>query len=52
MYVWDNFWLLYRRERILSIPRLVVGQTVIKQVVNDDYRVKQMGFLGNYIGEH
>jgi trimethyllysine dioxygenase len=52
MYVWDNFRLLHGRERILSTPRLAVGQTVIEQVVNDNYRAKQMSFLGNYIGEH
>jgi trimethyllysine dioxygenase len=52
MYVWDNFRLLHGRERILSTPRLAVGQTVIEQDVNDNYRVKQMGFLGQYLGEH
>jgi trimethyllysine dioxygenase len=52
MYVWDNFRLLHGREKIFSTPRLAIGQTVIEQVVNDHYRVKQMGFLSRLIGEH
>ena len=52
MYVWDNFRILHGRERIFSTPRLAVGQTVIEQVVNDHYRVKQMEFLTRYMNEH
>lgn len=51
MYVWDNFRFLHGRERVFSTPRLAVGQTVIEQVVNDHYRVRQMDFLSRYIGE-
>ncbi|OCL10858.1 Clavaminate synthase-like protein [Glonium stellatum] len=52
MYVWDNFRLLHGRENIFSTPRMAIGQTVIEQVVNDHYRVKQMDFLSRFIGEH
>lgn len=52
MYVWDNFRLLHGRERMFSTPRMVIGQTVIEQVVNDHYRVKQMAFLSRFVGEH
>jgi trimethyllysine dioxygenase len=52
MYIWDNFRLLHGREKIFSTPRMAVGQTVIEQVVNDQYRVKQMEFLNQFIGEH
>ncbi|KAK6530537.1 hypothetical protein TWF694_003878 [Orbilia ellipsospora] len=52
MYVWDNFRLLHGREKVLSTPRMAVGQTVIEQVVNDNYRVKQMVYLSQFIGEH
>jgi len=52
MYVWDNFRLLHGREQIFSTPRMAIGQTVIEQVVNDHYRIKQMDFLSRFIGEH
>jgi len=52
MYVWDNFRLLHGRNKIFSTPRMAIGQTVIEQVVNDNYRVKQMDFLSRFIGEH
>jgi len=52
MYVWDNFRLLHGREQIFSTPRLAVGQTVVEQVVNDNYRVKQMNFLSQFIDHH
>ncbi|KAL9619187.1 MAG: hypothetical protein Q9160_006196 [Pyrenula sp. 1 TL-2023] len=51
LYVWDNFRILHGRERILETPRLAVGQTVIEQVVVDEWRRVCMRELEGLIGE-
>ncbi|KAL1963018.1 hypothetical protein VTN77DRAFT_8766 [Rasamsonia byssochlamydoides] len=38
LYIWNNFKILHRRERVLETPRTGVGQTVPEQVVADRYR--------------
>jgi trimethyllysine dioxygenase len=52
LYVWDNFRILHGREKIFDVPRTAVGQTVIEQVVSDQYRAVKMEWLRQYIGEH
>lgn len=52
MYLWDNFRILHGREKIFSIPRTAVGQTVIEQVVADQYRSVKMASLRQYIPEN
>jgi alpha-ketoglutarate-dependent taurine dioxygenase len=51
LYVWDNFRVLHGREKVFDVPRTAVGQTVIEQVVNDQYRVLKMGWLKEFIDE-
>jgi alpha-ketoglutarate-dependent taurine dioxygenase len=51
MYIWDNFRILHGREKVFETPRLAVGQTVIEQDVNDQYRVVKMAWLTRYIPE-
>jgi alpha-ketoglutarate-dependent taurine dioxygenase len=52
MYVWDNFRILHGREKIFDVPRIAVGQTVIEQVVSDQYRTVKMGWLTQFMEEH
>jgi alpha-ketoglutarate-dependent taurine dioxygenase len=52
LYVWDNFRILHGREKIFDVPRTAVGQTVIEQVVSDQYRAVKMGWLKEFIDEH
>ena len=52
MYLWDNFRILHGREKIFEIPRTAVGQTVIEQVVSDQYRIVKMSWLTQYISEN
>ncbi|KUJ16667.1 Clavaminate synthase-like protein [Mollisia scopiformis] len=51
LYIWDNFRILHGRERILTTPRTVVGQTVPEQVVDDAYRVLKMRRLKGFMDE-
>lgn len=51
LYLWDNFRILHGRERLLEVPRTAVGQTVIEQVVNDEYRRLCADRLRGCIGE-
>jgi trimethyllysine dioxygenase len=52
LYVWDNFRILHGREKIFDVPRTAVGQTVIEQVVSDQYREVKMAWLKEFIDEH
>ncbi|KAI9769571.1 MAG: hypothetical protein M1839_003643 [Geoglossum umbratile] len=51
LYIWDNFRVLHGRERVLTVPRTSVGQTVPEQIVVDGYRVLKMKLLKGYIDE-
>lgn len=52
LYVWDNFRILHGRDKIFDVPRTAVGQTVIEQVVSDQYRAVKMGWLKEFVDEH
>ena len=45
MYIWDNFNVLHGREKVLSVPRTCVGQSVPEQVVMDGWREMLTGKL-------
>ena len=49
LFIWDNFRILHGRNRVLEVPRTVVGQTVPEQVVADQYRAVKMAKLRGFI---
>jgi trimethyllysine dioxygenase len=49
LFIWDNFRILHGRNRVLEVPRTVVGQTVPEQVVVDQYRAVKMAKLRGFI---
>ncbi|CAF9912343.1 hypothetical protein IMSHALPRED_000289 [Imshaugia aleurites] len=51
LYIWDNFRLLHRREKLLEVPRTGVGQTVPEHVVHDRYRALSTKRLGGLVDE-
>ena len=52
LYLWDNFSILHGQEKIFNTSRMAIGQTVIEQVVSDNYTAVKMDWLRDHIGEH
>lgn len=51
MYVWNNFTMFHGRERVLTVPRTGVGQTVPELDVQAKYRALQLRRLNGHIDE-
>lgn len=51
MFIWDNFRVLHGREKVFTVPRTGVGQTVPEQVVHDKYRALCIDRLKGVVDE-